>query len=433
MKKLIPLLVLLASSRLMAYDIVERTKLIDDRWKTMEMLRPYGHDFYFDFSAGLTTDAMNLADDAQKIGDIEDGTVEQQIEQANTILAPYYDKEQVLRARLGLGFPIFSFAIGDWDIKPNFRIDAGLTAVITPTSEMLSLETVIDQGLVDVPDSIKTALKSCLTPSNLSTLTDGEDILVWALTAPGCTLTSTDIELIKKATGITKLPYSPVFSTLTTQIQAPLVDAYAKADVVAGPVFTFSDKKHFFGTVALNALARADVRKSANALILLGDGGDLTDVKSNLMITETLNVHFGYKNDNYQVMTALEEVKLGTIKDDSEDGTPIYGTDPLFRLHAQADYRLGLFKVSPYLGSHARSGYSLGDAYYLGADWGLHLWKDRLSTSFRTMLDKEHVTLGARLKLIFFQLELLGKIPVTSKVDGVKVNEQLAANIRFFF
>ena len=65
MKKslLILLTVAFCSQAFAEYNIVDRTRLIEDRLKLQEALRPLGHDFYLDVNTFFSGDIMDLADD----------------------------------------------------------------------------------------------------------------------------------------------------------------------------------------------------------------------------------------------------------------------------------------------------------------------------------------------------------------------------------
>lgn len=424
--------VLLAVSNANAYDIIKRTKLIDDRLKTQELLRPFGHDFIIDIGANVTPDTQDLIDEADNIDNLQGGSsINDDLTTADNLLRPYYGKENIIRARVNLGIPIFSFTAYGFKVQPNFRADAGITGVITPNSESVSLTNIID-NLDQIPADIRNGLKSgacasLFTGSPSPAINDGDDILVYAVTN-NC-ITQQQANAIKETYDIDSLPY--VSSIATTSQDLPYFDLYAKIDAKVGFTFDYTDNKHWFGTLGVNALARTDIKKRVDATLLIAGGGSL-EPQDNLTTNLILDYTLGYKNDNYWVTAGVEELKLFTLSDPTE-GTVAYGEDALFRIHGQADYTLSIFKLSPFIGSHARSGYGFGDAYYLGADWGLYVWGDRLGLNFRTMLDKEHVTLGARMKLWLMQLEATYKVAATDKVDGVTIADIISANIRFFF
>lgn len=410
-----------------AYDIVKRAKLIDDRFKTQEMLRPFGHDFIIDINAAMTTDVMDLKDDADKIGDIDSGNVDNDIEQVNQILEKYYNKEQVLRAKFDFGIPLFSFTAFDVNFKPNFRFGGGVTAVLTPKKVQTSLTTII-ANLDQIPSQIRDSLLDCIqAPYNTGAPTDGQDLLVYCVSEGS--ITQAQANQIKDTYNVDKIPYSTTLATTTKD--TPEIDIYAKVEAKAGFWLDYTKGEHFFGTFGLYGLGRLDIKKSADALLLLGGGGNL-DVAENTLINAAIDYRFGYRNSNYQAFFAVEEMKIAEVSSE-EDGKPAFGTDPLIRLHGQADYRLSIFKLSPFAGFHARSGYGVGDGLYVGADWGMFVWGDRIGLNFRTQADKEHLTLGARSKLWLIHLDLEGKFALTDKVDDIEVSNYYSANFRFFF
>ena len=134
MKKLFaPLIMGAFMSSAFSYDIVDRAKLVDDRFKTLDMMNPIGHDFFLNIDGALTKDITDLQGDVEKLGKIDDSqSIEDQISEANGILEKYYDKEQVIRANLGLGFPLPSFTAWETKVKPNFRVKGGIFAILTP-------------------------------------------------------------------------------------------------------------------------------------------------------------------------------------------------------------------------------------------------------------------------------------------------------------
>lgn len=411
------------SQAVLSYDIVDRAKLIDDRFKIQEILRPFGHNFYLDINAAATTEIQDLIDDADKIGDLNSGNTQTDLNQANTILEKYYDKEQVLRARFGFGIPIFSFTAFDINVKPNLRVDGGLMAVLTPQKDNVSFTDILKQiGNIDgVPQEAITKFTSCI--SGLGAGDDGKNLIEI------CSLTPQEKAALKDA-GIEEIPF--IFSIASVSQDVPSIDVYAKIEAKAGLWFDYTKGEHFFGTLGLYGLGRIDVKKSANAALLLGGGAGL-DVTENTLINAALDYKLGYKNSNYSTYLSVEELKLSEISSEDNGATPDFGTDPLLRLHAQADYNVSVFKMSPYVGVHKRSGYGLSDGMYAGANWGLFVWDDRVGLNINTGLDKEHLTLGFRAKLWLMHLDLTGKFAVTSKVDDIKVSNYYSANFRLFF
>jgi hypothetical protein len=406
-----------------AYNIVDRAKLTDDRFKTLEMTRAPGHDFYINVVGWMSSEIMDLADDADKIGDIDNGDTSQDLAEMNTLLEKYYGKEQVLRANVGFGFPIFSFDAYGVKFEPNVRVDASMMAMMTPQKDNLSLTTIIAE-LDQIPQEVRSSLKGCL--DNVA-MVDGDNLLV---KCNPTYISDIEVQQIKDAYGVDEIPY--IASIATASQDVPAIDIYAKGEVKAGLWFDYTKDKHFFGTFGLYALGRMDIKKRADAVLLLGGGGNM-DFADNTLVNAVFDYKFGYKNSNYSVAASVEEMKIAELSK-SEDGEPLnFGDDALFRLHAQADYKPSVFKLSPYAGFHTRSGYGVGDAYYLGADWGMYFLEERLGLNIKTQIDKEHFTLGARAKFWIIHADVTGKFPITSEIDGTKVSGYYGANLRIFF
>ena len=419
----------LLATQTYAYDIVKRTKLIDDKFKTQEMLRPYGHDFILEpLNVAITPDTLDMLKDFKKISDKPAGTSETEIiSTANDVLPKYYNKENILRARVVLGFPIFSFNAFGLRWQPNFRADAGATVVLTPTEGTFSFtETVSTLESSGLDPTIAAALKNC----NYNAIAEG------AVVIDAC-VTQGAITPAQKTAINAQFPNVATFKKDSTQFSSttpiPVANVYAKFDGKVGFPVTFTKDEHFFGEFFVGALGRLDLDKSCNAIAISFKACKIDMNQKNTVWNTILDAKVGYKNSNYTVSAAVEELKLAETSK-TESSTPMkYGSDPLFRIHAQADYRLWIFSAQPYVGTHARSGYGFGDAYYAGADWGAHVWGDRLGTTLRTMADKEHFTIGPRFKLWLMQLELMAQLPMKKEIDGVKISKIYSGDLRFFF
>ena len=415
-----------ASYNVSAYDIVKRTRLIDDKWKTQEMLRPFGHDFLFDVGAQVTPDTQDLMDDVDKISGLDKNLSQtEMVNQSTALLSKYYNKENALRFGINAGFPIFSFSAFGFHWKPNFRLNGGATVVITPTEARINIVSIATNlKTLGVPSEIADALVAC----NLAAISNGTAILdgCEAQGAINATQKQQIINIKPSLATLTK------YSNFDTNI--PALNAYMKAEVKAGFPVDFTRGEHWFGTVFFGALGRADVFKSCDSLQVALDTCEIELDKMNTEIYNSIDLKVGYKNSNYSLFTAIEEVKLAELNKETESQSPLrYGFDPLIRLHGTAKYRVWIFSAEPFVGTHARSGYGMGDAYYFGADWGGHLWGDRLGVTFRTQFDKEHMTLALRMKLWLMHLEVTSKTAMKDTVDNVKVADYLGANVRFFF
>ncbi len=409
-----------------SYDILKRSKLVDDKLKTQEMLRPFGHDFIFDVGAFVTPDSRDLMDDADTISNLPASATEQEIvNTANTTLSKYYNKENLARVRVNLGMPIFSFTAFDIKWSPNLRADVGATFMFTPTEGRFTFTSLIDSFSDELTPEITAALKSC----NFDIIANGAVIVDECQTQGAITATQ-KTALIAAIPEIATLQKDTAVMTTNTSI--PVINLYAKADLKIGAPVEFTKGQHWFGSFFIGGLGRTDVNKSCDA-IAISLGTCDTDFKNkNTVFNAITELKMGYKNSNYSVFAAAEEIKLAEMSKEDSPTPMAYGSDPLIRIHGSAFYRLWIFSTNPFIGTHARSGYGFGDAYYFGVDWGSHVWGDRLGITLRTMLDKEHFTLAARFKLWLMHIEATSKLPAKSEVDGVKVAPIWGANIRFF-
>ena len=89
-------------------------------------------------------------------------------------------------------------------------------------------------------------------------------------------------------------------------------------------------------------------------------------------------------------------------------------------------------KLKTFAGIHKRSGYGIGDGYFIGADLGAYVWKDRLGIQFRTQIDPEHITLAPQFKFWIMQIEGMYKLPIKDDIDGKKTGSLLGINFRMF-
>ena len=423
LKSLVLAAAALGASSTMSYDIVKRAKLIDDRFKTMESLRDYGHNFVLpDLNVAISADVFDIVDAADDIDKLtfSSNETDQAITEINTILDEFYDKEKVLRANVGFGVPIFSFDAFGINFKPRVNTNVNLIAVLTPRTEKLDFADVIN-NLDQLPAEIRSKLSSCI-----SSRTDGDDLLD---PANGC-VTAQEAQKIKDAYNIEEFIYDTQVLTGTNDI--PLIDTYVKADAKLGVWFDYEKDKEWFGTFGLYMLGRADLKVQADSTLLLAGAGDL-EPSNNMTLNTMIDYKIGYKYENFTFSGSVEELKLAELSNEEEGLEPAFGTSALLRFHADALYELSVFKVKPFLGSHARSGYGFGDGYYIGADSSFHFWEDRLGVTVRTMVDKEHFTLGLNAKLWFMFLDLNGKFAMTDEVDNIKVSNYYYANLRFFF
>ncbi|MEK6626756.1 MAG: hypothetical protein AABY86_17445, partial [Bdellovibrionota bacterium] len=188
----------LFATQVHAYDLIKRMKLMDDRFKTQDMLRPYGHDFLLDVTAAANSDTPSLLDDVDKIGSLT-GTTQEQVNQADAILSKHYNTEKYLRARVALGMPIFSFSAFGIRWQPNLRLDAGLAALINVKQENVTFTSLVN-NLDQIPVELRTALIACNPAS--PPLNDGDDIFAYCVS--NGSITQVQADLVKATYGISK-------------------------------------------------------------------------------------------------------------------------------------------------------------------------------------------------------------------------------------
>lgn len=393
-----------------AYNAVDRFKILDDKIKTTQNLYPIGHDFFLDLNVAIYKDLPATINDISTVSKSND------VNKVLTTLANYNDTEETLFAHIGMGIPIFSFGIGEAKFQPNLRalVDAGLNVGISnaPLSneELMAL----------IPITIPTDLHDFIL-----TLSAGDDVIdkcinfssLSASTKAMCSL----------------LPIGKYFIPNTGD---PKIAVMSKVDAKVGFFNSYTYGEHFFGNFNLYGLIRADLYKTTSALSV-ARGEKIELPKGDQINTEgTAQVDYslGYKNSNYRINTSVEEIKLAVVKKrKSTSKEHAYKYDPLIRLQADADYRLGTLSFKPYLGLHKRSGYSVGEGAYLGGIFGAHVFGDRLGISFNTMLEKDYVTLTPHLKLWLLELQYSLKNPLKRREGDVKLSAIHSIDLRLAF
>lgn len=397
------------------YDVVKRFKILDDKLKTERMLTPIGHDFFLDINATLNTNITDFVDDVKKAADAKDTN------QANEVLDKYNDTEQTLKINANLGFPLPSFGAFGGRMTPNFRVMTDVMANFGINKRALSNEELLDLFTESLPQD----LRDLILGINLASY-GGQDLQAACL---------------NEATGNSTLEayctqYVPAnkYTIPSGGATEPTIDAYAKVDVKAGFFNQWQDEKHFFGEWNLYALGRMDYFQYVTGT-QIGNGEKIeTPDELNTEITAQTDVKFGYKNANYSVFAAVEEIKISKVKEKKEASKEQkYGYDPLMRVHAEALFRNYYFSMKPFLGVHKRTGYGFADGWYAGSDFAGHVWSDRLGIQFRAMVDNSYFTLSPRIKLWIMQFEYNFKKPVKDKIDDVKLSTLHSVDVRFFF
>lgn len=395
-----------------AYDVVNRFKLIDDKLKTEQMLRPLGHDFFLDVGVALNKNVTTLVKD---ISDAGKGSGDK-LAAAQAVLVKYDKTEQTLKLNIALGFPIFSFSAWDLKVQPNVRVFADAGANIGIRSETLTPQLLLSLINIDIPTELKNQILA-------TTYAGGEDLLKTSV-CNGLGDPSAKVVCLANQ--------GKYFYPTNTSI--PNLMLFAKIDAKVGLYNDYTYGEHFFGNLNFYGLSRTDIFQVVNSnMIAAGSKIELPKTKN----TETsvqADYRLGYKNDNYKVFTSIEEVKLSKMKERQAGSKELsYGYSPLMRVHADAMYRFSVLSLNPFLGFHKRSGYAFADGMYVGADAGAHVWGDRLGLQLRGMLDKQYVTISPRMKLWLMQLEYSLKAPLKSMDGDVKLSALQSIDLRFFF
>ena len=397
------------------YDSLKRFTLLEDKFKTEEMLRPYGHDFLKDIVVRTNKDLKNFIGDIRDLSNLEGMTQTQKLERAREILHQYDKTEQTIHARIHLGIPIFSFKIFGVSFSPNLRvgIDWGINLGIR--SYVLTGERILEL----LGSEVSPALRNYWAQIDTSTLTPGDDMaLVF------CRTQSIPDNLC---------PNRGRYFWPEDQ-DTPMMAVFTKVDAKAG-FFIPYETKHWFGDFNLYPLFRSDFKLLMSAEQIArdqnpieGSGGDRLKEQLFLMADYRL----GYRNSNYSLFFSAEELKISRLSDNIDKAGDIaYKTSPLYRFHATAMYRWGIFLLRPFVGLHKREGYNLNDGHYGGLDLGTYIFGDRLYMLFRGMADKEHFTFSSRFKLVFLELEYSIKTPIKDERDDVKISTMHSINLRF--
>jgi hypothetical protein len=396
------------------YDVVSRYKIIDDKLKTEQMLRPYGHDFFIDLGGALDPDIMNVMKDVKDATTFS-GTNLQKLNNASTVLTKYDKTEQTVKVNLAVGIPIFSFSAWDVKVQPNVRafLDFGINLGIR--TDVLTIADLLKQFPVAVPADLSTAI---------NTLAPATDVVTWCIDPANSMSVSTKTFCSKLPTGTYLIPSGVV----------PNMALFAKMDGKVGLFNDYTYGEHFFGNLNLYGLVRSDIEQIMTKNMIANGAKVEMPKKLNTEGTMQMDYRLGYQNSNYTTFLSVEELKLSRIKErDLASRAQVYGYDPLLRLHADATYKYSAFSLQPFMGVHKRNGYTLSDGVYGGASVGAHVWGERIGVQLRGMLDKQYITITPRFKLWLMQLEYSLKSPVKSTDGDVKLSAIHSVDFRLFF
>lgn len=396
-----------------AGDELWRFRNIEDRLRIEENFRPLGHDFLLDISAALSTEIMDIVDDAEKAADTP-GSTSAKVTAAQDFLRKYDKTEQFGFAKVQVGIPLPSFSLFGVGLKPNLRADGDLGASITLKAKSLDLSTFRISDIPGIPTEVVSILGNASFPS---TITPGTDLVQYAVNQ-GAVSAATAAPYLNKY-------FMPDFTL-------PNIFIYAKNDFRFHLNFDFDDEEFNFGHFGLFYLLRTDKEVRITEQILK-DNGKLADLKTkNTQGTLQTNIKWGHRWEWFQGYLALEDVKLATFSDTKG---PVYNDyDPLIRLHLDTIFNASIFKFSPFLGLHKRKGYGVKQGYYGGLTSMMTAWGDRLHLSLRGTIDKEYFSVTPQIKLWIMQLEYtFRKVLDDTTVAGNKTSNIHSANFRIFF
>jgi hypothetical protein len=403
------LLLALSAPLAYSYDVKDRFKIIDDKLKTEAMLRPIGHDFFFDVSAALNKNLTDVIDDVSKA--TKTGTVLA----ASEVLTKYDKTEQTVKINVAIGSPLPSFTAWDVKLKPNFRILLDVGANIGIRSQLLTIADVVNFFPEGIPADLQTFVL---------TLTPGTDVIT---ACAASTLSETT-----KTFCATQPTGKYIIPSITQTV--PILAVFGKGDGKVGLFNDYTYGEHLFGNFNLYGLGRADLFQIVTADQIAKGQSIEAPKKLNTETSVQVDYRIGYNNSNYTVFLGLEELKLTKLKDADADSKPqTYGYSPLIRGHADATFKLGPLSMQPFVGFHKRSGYGFGDGTYVGSAFGAHVWGDRLGLQLRAMADKQYFTISPRIKLWLMQLEYSIKKPLKSEDGDVKLSALHSLDFRIFF
>ncbi|RZF20872.1 MULTISPECIES: hypothetical protein [Halobacteriovorax] len=403
------------------YNVLDRFRLMEDKFQTQEFLREPGHDFLIDMSVYANTDIMELASD---VSDAEDSTA------AAEVLSEYADTEQNLRVNVEVGVPLPSFSAFKGTISPSVRLGVNVGSLIGIGEEDIEKDTLI--AAIPADASAKTILEDKLTQDIVNDVLAGTtntvSDLATALGLSGSERTQFETELTE-ALGGTAIPFAGSGQT------AAIIDAYVKADVTAGLNFDYKNENHF-GGLSLYGLYRADVRRVLDQDAIAGDGDaiDTENLDQNMTLYAMADITYGFNwLTNFRTMFKIQDIALATIIESDEGYLPIYEPEVGYRMHTDYSFDLSNLKLRPFVGFHMRDGYDFADGVYAGTDVMLHVWKQRIALTLRGMVDSEHLTLTPRFKLGFMDFMYSLKQPITSEVKGVEIATIHSVNFRLHF
>ncbi|MCY4523499.1 MAG: hypothetical protein OXB84_02040 [Halobacteriovoraceae bacterium] len=395
-----------------AYDALDRYILLEDKLKTQELSRPYGHNFVWDISLLANKNLLKFTKDIGEISDIE-GTLTDKINESGAILQQYNNTEQTILFNMDFQFPVPRFRIRSFTFKPNIRLGTRFGSNFGIRAEPLNNDTVLQL----VGNSIPQVLRSAIATTNFL---PGEDIMERVCTDRGMPLSTCPD---------TGQYYYP------TLANAPLTAVYTKLDAKLG-LFTPYQGLYWFGDFNFYSMFRTDFRLLMSAdQIARGQSPLEGQGKRRQQIFLMTDYRLGFRLwEKLETSFSVEEFKITRLSDNVEEAGELnQKITPLFRVHTNLNLKQGIFTFSPFVGAHKRKNYEYKNGFYGGLDTKGHFLNDNMEFLLRAMADREHLSLASRFTFTVFQLEYLLKKPITSAIENVNISTLHSVNIRFFF
>ena len=423
-----------------AYDIQDRFELINDRFSTDEMLNPSGHDFLLEVNGAFSAKLLDVVDDGDKVSKKDDE------DKALEYLNKYKDNEYTVKIGTQLGIPLPTFYLGKLKIVPDLRIHGRGLVNFDIATRPITSETVLsfvdeskirdmlgDQELADTvmeklqDQDFLTELLSGGTGEILAKFKAADYDLAEQFIKDN--FTEVQFDAIKEK--VAESSDAQKWTIPATDGSEPVLSAYTRLDVKGGLNLNYFYDK-WFGNLNLYAFHRTDYLKSLTAGSFAKGAKPLDDVKKlNSTIFANVDFKLGHQFGRYSVYGAVEEIKVAEVKARNKESTkPYYKSDPLLRVHGEAKFQWGGLSFTPFVGAFKRSFYDVSDGIYAGADAGAFIFGERIGILARAMVDPGYFTLAGQVKFWLVEADLSIKTPVKSEVEGQKVSNLYAANIR---
>jgi hypothetical protein len=402
------------------YDVQDRYRLLEDKFKTEEMLNAYGHDFIVDIKAAANKNLLEFVDDVKEASETE-GTTLDKVAAAQVVLDKWEKTEQTTRIKAQFGVPLPTFTAFGVKVVPDLRFGADWGANIGIRKETITASDIIDFLAGDTESEVIDAVKN-LTETEFATLR-------------GAPYNGSVGKYLEAEKGIDASIADQYDDLVIDDVNSVDFFALTKLDVKAGLLFNMT-KDIYFGYLNLYGMHRTDYFLRYNASSVAA-GQSFTDMpdETNSQVFAMADIKFGAELIwDSTAYILIEDIEIARMSDNIAKGGDLnYAPKALIRLHADTRFKLSGFSLSPFVGLHKREGYDLSSGVYAGADFGAHVWGDRLGVRVRGMIDKEHFTLSPQLKLWFMHFDYSLKTPMSSTVDDVKVSTIHSLNVRLFF